>query len=112
MSAQDYPTPDVAASSPNTTSAPITSAPDAPPDISSSMPAPDVTSLPNQPEPAMPQGPPKPSLWKSILAGALTGLAAGSKVDSRGMGTGGAFAAGMGAGAGAELARPAQQDAQ
>jgi len=48
-----------------------------PPDVSSVTPPPDTSTLPNQPAPPAPQqpGPQKPSLWRSILSGALNGLA-------------------------------------
>lgn len=78
--------------------------PDAP------APTPDQSSAPTQP--TAPQAPPKPSLWKGILAGALQGLAAGSSVNTRGMGSAGAFAAGAGAGANQVLnVVPQQQQA-
>jgi hypothetical protein len=58
-----------------------------------------------------PSGPPKPSLWKTVLAGALQGMTAGASVNTRGMGGAGAFAAGAGAGANQVLNVVPQQQA-
>src|SRR5690349_6839711 len=47
-----------------------------------------VSPAEQAPQPGQQKG----SLWRSILSGALQGLAAGSAVNSRGMGSAGAFA--------------------
>jgi hypothetical protein len=89
---------------------------DTAPSVASVTPAMDTSTLPNQPPPTMPNGPadaaPKPSLWRGVLAGALQGLAAGSAVNTHGMGTGGAIAAGAGAGANQVLNKAPQQQAE
>src|SRR5437660_2987715 len=56
-------------------------------------------------------GPQKPSLWKTVLTGALQGLAAGGAVNSRGMGKAGASAAGAAAGANQVINVQPQQQA-
>lgn len=72
-----------------------------------SMTSPDqsATQQTNAPQPA------KPSLWRSVLSGALEGLAAGSQVNTRGMSGGSAFAAGAGAGANQVLNKVPEQNA-
>jgi hypothetical protein len=67
-----------------------------------------VSPAEQAPQPGQQKG----SLWRSILSGALQGLAAGSAVNSRGMGSAGAFAAGAGAGANQVLNVQPQQQAQ
>jgi hypothetical protein len=70
----------------------------------------DPNSQSYQPADTINTAPQKPSLWRNVLAGALQGLAAGSAVNTHGMGSGGAFAAGAGAGANQVLnVQPAQQ---
>jgi len=59
-----------------------------------------------------PTAPQKGGLWRQVLAGALQGLAAGSAVNTKGMGGAGAFAAGAGAGANQVLNVVPQQNAQ
>lgn len=68
------------------------------------QPSPALTGQPaSVPTPAPPVPAGQPSVWKSLVMGALTGLSAGSQVHSRGVG--GAIAGGLGAGVGAELNR-------
>jgi hypothetical protein len=59
-----------------------------------------------------PTAPQKGGLWRQVLAGALQGLAAGSAVNTKGMGGAGAFAAGAGAGANQVLNVVPQQEQQ
>lgn len=79
-------------------------------------PAPQTMPDPAQQTPApsapAPNTPPKPSLWKGVLMGALQGLAAGGAVNTKGMSSGSAFAAGLGAGANQVLNVNPQQKAE
>src|SRR5579859_8182287 len=90
-------------------------------DVPDQIPTPDQTAAPTgtAPDPAVqaanasaPPEPPKPSLWRGVLAGALQGLAAGAAVNTRGMSKGDAFAAGAGAGANQVLNKVPQQQAE
>lgn len=67
-------------------------APEAPPQT-----APDP-GFQEAPTPTAPAPPHQPGIWKSVLFGALQGLAAGGSVNTRGMGKGAGFAAGAAAG--------------
>jgi hypothetical protein len=87
-------------------------------DVPNQIPTPDAPTQ-TAPDPAVqaanaPEPPPaaKPSLWRGVLAGALQGLAAGSAVNTKGMGNGGAFAAGAGAGANQVLNKVPAQNAE
>ena len=102
----------------NTPTAPDTITSDS---TQSQIPAPDQSSAPTQPQAdpsapqqqQAPQSAPRPSLWKSVLSGALQGLAAGGSVNTRGMSGGQGFAAGAAAGANQVLnVVPAQKSAQ
>src|SRR5437879_8992675 len=74
----DAPTTDISQPPPPTPQLPV-----APPDTGYQ--SPDATvEAPSAPQP--------PSLWRQVLTGALTGLAAGASVNTRGMGKAGAFA--------------------
>lgn len=86
-----------------------------------SVPAGSTADLENQaqqrftsPNPAIQKtdGQQQPSLWRSILSGALQGLAAGGAVNTHGMSGTSAFAAGAGAGANQVLNVVPQQQAQ
>jgi hypothetical protein len=86
-------------------------------DVPNQIPMPDAPQT--APDPAVqaanappPAAPAKPSLWRGVLAGALQGLAAGSAVNTKGMGNGGAFAAGAGAGANQVLNKVPAQNAE
>jgi hypothetical protein len=81
------------------------------PDSSDAAPGTQQAVDQSAPQQQQPSGPPKPSLWRSVLSGALQGLAAGSAVNTRGMSTGSAIAAGMGAGANQVLNVQPQQQA-
>jgi hypothetical protein len=72
---------------------------------------PDSGVSPAEQAPQIPTGPAKPSLWKTVLSGALQGLAAGASVNTRGMSGSSAFAAGAGAGANQVLNVQPQQKA-
>jgi hypothetical protein len=97
----------------------------APPDVPAGLPsqpaplqptAPDPTGLSNDAytpaDATNSTSPGKPGLWRQVLAGALQGLAAGSSVNTKGMGGAGAFAAGAGAGVNQVLNVVPQQNAQ
>lgn len=88
----------------NDRQAPPAPQPPAPPDQS-------IGGVNNQQPAQQPQaqGPQKPSLWKSLLAGALNGLAASQNVNAQGVSGGDAFAAGLANGVGAQLAAPMKQ---
>lgn len=101
MSSPQVGPPDVTAMNP---SAP----PPAAPDMSGGVQPPAPAPAPS-PAPAAPQ---EPSLWRRVLGGALQGLAAGSAVNTRGMGNGSAVAAGAGAGVGAVLNEQPRQQAE
>jgi hypothetical protein len=66
---------------------------------------------PAEQAPQIPTGPQKPSLWRTVLAGALQGLATGASVPTRGMSNGSAFVAGAGAGANEVLNAAPQRQA-
>jgi hypothetical protein len=84
------------------------------PDVSTVTPSVDTSTLPNQPAPPAPQQAPadqpqRGSLWKSILMGALNGLASGAGANTRGQSGASAFASGLAGGAAKQLEQPAQQ---
>lgn len=85
------------------------------PDVSTVTPPPDLSTLPDQPAPSAPQQPDQPdqpqrgSLWKSILMGALNGLAGGAGVNTRGQSGASAFASGLASGTAKQFETTAQQ---